>query len=46
MILAIGAWQVIIIGIVPLILIFIIGFAIGKKAGYIKRIREVERRDD
>jgi len=39
--LLIGAPQVILILLVP-ILIFFLGYSVGKKAGYIKRVKESE----
>ncbi|WP_165776554.1 hypothetical protein [Maribacter sp. 4G9] len=43
MYLAIGAPQLILLSIVP-IGIFILGYALGKKAGYIKRVKETENK--
>ena len=43
MFLAIGAPQLILACLVP-IGIFILGYVLGKKAGYIKRIKETENR--
>ena len=40
--LAIGAIQVILIVLVPIV-IFFIGYSFGKKAGYIKRVKESEK---
>tara|TARA_B110000977_G_C11053617_1_gene483233 strand:+ start:494 stop:640 length:147 start_codon:yes stop_codon:yes gene_type:complete len=44
MVLAIGIVQIILILIVP-IGIFLFGFFIGKKSGYLKRIKETENRN-
>jgi hypothetical protein len=41
MYLAIGAFQIILILIVP-IGIFLLGFTLGKKSGFIKRVKETE----
>ena len=41
--LVIGAPQVILIVLVP-IAIFFLGHSVGKKAGYIKRVKETEKR--
>lgn len=41
MYLAIGVPQLILLSIVP-IGIFILGYVLGKKAGYIKRVKEIE----
>lgn len=38
-----GPWQVIITLFIP-ILIFLLGYHFGKKAGYIKRVKEEEGR--
>ncbi|AOR29350.1 hypothetical protein FORMB_23320 [Formosa sp. Hel1_33_131] len=44
MYLAIGAIQLILVLIVP-IGIFLLGFSIGKKSGYIKRVKETENQN-
>jgi hypothetical protein len=36
-----GPWQIIIILLIP-VLIFLAGYHFGKKAGYIKRVKEEE----
>lgn len=41
--LAIGPMQVILVLLIPAI-IFLIGYSFGKKAGYIKRVKETENR--
>lgn len=41
--LVIGAPQVILILIIPVV-IFFLGYAVGKKSGYIKRVRETENK--
>ncbi|RIA09189.1 hypothetical protein OE09_1018 [Flavobacteriaceae bacterium MAR_2010_72] len=42
--LAIGAAQVILIILVP-VAIFFLGYSSGKKAGYIKRVKESEKQN-
>lgn len=44
MYLAIGAIQLILVLIVP-IGIFLLGFFIGKKSGYLKRVKEIENQN-
>ena len=41
----IGYGQIIITVVVPTAIIFFIGFFIGRKSGYIKRVKEVEKQN-
>ncbi|GGD29190.1 hypothetical protein GCM10011368_33980 [Hyunsoonleella pacifica] len=45
MYLAIGPSQLILVLVVPVV-IFLLGFFIGKKSGYIKRVKETENRNN
>lgn len=38
-----GPWQIIIVLFIP-VLIFLLGYHFGKKAGYIKRVKETENK--
>ena len=44
MYLAIGPIQLILVSIVP-VGIFLLGFLVGKKSGYIKRVKETENQN-
>ena len=39
-----GPWQMIVVSLVFPVLIFMLGYYVGKKAGYIKRVKEEEGR--
>lgn len=41
----IGPWQIIIILALP-IAFFAVGYSFGKKAGYIKRVKEIESKQN
>jgi hypothetical protein len=45
MYLAIGPVQIILVSIVVPVGIFLLGFSIGKKSGYIKRVKETEEQN-
>jgi hypothetical protein len=42
---AIGPIQIILVSIIIPVGIFLIGFFVGKKVGYIKRVKETENRN-
>lgn len=39
----VGPFQIVLITLVP-VGIFLLGFSVGKKSGYIKRVREMENK--